>query len=130
MAALGDIPGRARFIEYAGGADTEQAALLFQQMAELIATYNTAVAAVRQIDVVFNLPIISTAKTPQIVLLPIDRLLWTPRSAAIAKALAGAHPAVSEIWMTGDATPRAQAGLSELGLVLTPQCGKRLPLLD
>jgi hypothetical protein len=130
MAALGDIPGRAGFIDYAGSADTEDVALLFQQMAELIATYNTAVAPVRQIDVVFNLPIVSTATSRKIVLLPIDRLLWTARNAEIAKALASARPAVSEIWMTGDATPRAEAGLSGLGLVLTQQCGKRLPLLD
>lgn len=128
MAALGDIQGRAGFIEYAGSADTEDAALLFQQTAELIATYNSGVAPVHRIALVFNLPIISTSNNPQIVLLPIDRLLWTARNAEIAKALAGAH--ISEIWMTGDATPRAQAGLEGLGLVLTQHCGKRLPLLD
>ncbi len=130
MAALGNIPGRARFIEYAAAADTEDAALLFQQMAELIATYNSDVSAVQEIAVVFNLPVIATVKGPHIILIPIDRLLWTPRNAEIAKALAGARPPVYEIWLTGDASPRAQAGLSELGLVLTQQCGKRLPLLD
>jgi hypothetical protein len=128
MAALDAIAGRARFIEYAGSADTEDAALLFQQMAELIATYNTDVSPVRQIAVRFNLPIVSVSKDTSIALLPVDRLLWTPRSADIAKALAGAH--LSAIWMTGDASPRAQAGLSDLSLVLTQQCGKRLPLLD
>ena len=128
MAALGDIQGRARFIDYAASADTEDAALLFQQMAELIATYHSAVSPVLRIAVVFNLPIVSTAKNREIVFLPIDRLSWTPRNAGIAKALAGEH--VAELWMTGDATPRARAGLSDLGLILAQQCGKRLPLLD
>ncbi len=130
LAALGNIPGRARFVEYAAAADTEDAALLFQQMAELIATYNTDVSPVRQIAVLFNLPVVATANGPHIILIPIDRLLWTPHNAEIARALAGAQPPVSEIWMTGDASPLAQAGLSELGLAVTQQCGKRLPLLD
>jgi hypothetical protein len=35
-----------------------------------------------------------------------------------------------EIWMTGDASPRADAGLAKLGLAITQRCGKRLALLD
>ena len=128
MSALGGVPGRAGFIEYAASADTEDAALLFQQMAELITGYHSDITPIRHINVMLNLPIVSTAPGPNIVLLPIDRLLWTSRDAEIAKALAAADR--PEIWMTGDASDRAQAGLSGLGLVLTQQCGKRLPLLD
>jgi hypothetical protein len=130
MAALGAIPGRSRFIEYATGADTEDSALLFQQIAELMASYSTVVSPVRQISVEFNLPIVTTAKGTNVVLLPIDRLLWTARNAEIARGLTGARPAVSELWITGDASPKAEAGLKDADLALTQHCGKQLPLLD
>jgi hypothetical protein len=130
MVALGGIPGRARFIAYASGADTEDAALLFQQMAELIVSYGTLVTGVRQIAIVRNLPVVTTVKNSAMALLPIDRVLWTERSAGVVQSLAELHPRRPEIWMTGDASPRAEAGLAKLGLALTQQCGKRLALLD
>jgi hypothetical protein len=130
MAALGAIPGRGRFIEYAGGADSEDTALLFQQIAELMASYSAVVSPVRRISVEFNLPIVTTSEGSNIVLLPIDRLLWTARNAEIARGLTGARAAVSELWITGDATPKAQAGLKDAGLALTQHCDKQLPMLD
>jgi hypothetical protein len=129
MVALGGIPGRAQFIAYASGADTEDAALLFQQMAELIAGYSAKIAPVRQVAIILNLPLITTAKGSAM-LLPIDRLLWTERSAGVTKALAGLQPHVPDIWMTGDASPRAEAGLKQQGLALAQRCGEQLPLLD
>jgi hypothetical protein len=130
MVALGHIPGQASLIGYASSADTEDAALLFQQMAELITNYHTLVAPVRQIDIVLNLPLITTTKGTVLLLLPIDRLLWTERSAGLAKALAGTGVRVPEIWISGDASPRAEAGLAQSGLLLTQHIGKQLPLLD
>jgi hypothetical protein len=129
MMALSDIPGRAQFIAYTSGADTEDAALMFQQMAELITGYNALVAPVHHIAIVLNLPVVITVKNSAM-LLPIDRLLWTERSAGVAQNLAGLKPSGPEIWMTGDASPRAEAGLKDLGLALTQRCGKQLPLLD
>ena len=130
MMALGSIPGRAQFIAYASGADTEDAALLFQQMAELIVGYSTLVAPVGQIAIVHNLPVVTTVKGSAVLLLPIDRLLWTERSAGVTQNLAGTQPHGLEIWMTGDASPRAEAGLQMRGITLTQRCGKQLPLLD
>ena len=112
MMALSDIPG-----------------LMFQQMAELITGYNALVAPVHHIAMVLNLPVVITVKNSAM-LLPIDRLLWTERSAGVAQNLAGLKPSGPEIWMTGDASPRAEAGLKDLGLALTQRCGKQLPLLD
>jgi hypothetical protein len=129
MMALSDIPGRAQFIAYASGADTEDAALMFQQMAELITGYNALVAPVHQIAIVLNLPVISAVRNSAM-LLPIDRLLWTERSAGVAQSLAGLKPHCPEIWMTGDTSPRAEAGLKDLGLALTQRYGKQLLLLD
>jgi hypothetical protein len=130
MAALGHTQGQGSFIGYASSADTEDAALLFQQMAELIAGYSTLVAPVRRIDIVLNLPLITTAKGAVVLLLPIDRLLWTARNAALAEGLVRGHPQAREVWITGDASSRAEAGLGHAGLSLTQHCGKQLPLLD
>jgi hypothetical protein len=130
MVALGHIPGQTSFIDYASSADTEDAALMFQQMAELIASYSTLVSPVRQIAIVLNLPLITTTKGAVLLLLPIDRLLWTERSAGLAKGLARTQPHAPEVWITGDASPRAEAGLAQAGLLLTQHCNKQLPLLD
>jgi hypothetical protein len=130
MTALGGIPGRAQFIAFASGADTEDAALLFQQMAELIVGYSAKIAPVRQIAIVLNLPVVTTVSGSTALLLPIDRLLWTERSSGVTRSLSGLKPRGPEIWMTGDASPRAEAGLKALGLTLTQRCGGQLPLLD
>jgi hypothetical protein len=129
MVVLGDIPGRAQFIARASSADTEDAALLFQRMAELMAGYSAKVAAVRQIAIVRNLPIVTTAKSSAL-LLPIDRLLWTERNAGLAESLAKAPARGPQLWITGTASPLAEAGLKKLGLGLTEECGRHLPLLD
>jgi hypothetical protein len=130
MMALGDIRGRDQFIAYASSADTEDSALLFQQMAELMASYSALVAPVRKIGLVLNLPVVTTGSGSAVLLLPIDRLLWTERSAGLAQSLARSPQRGPGIWMTGEASPSAAAGLKNLGLALTQQCGKQLPLLD
>lgn len=129
LMALGDIPGRAHFIAYASGAENEDAALLFQQMAELVVGYTTAVAPVPQIIFLYNLPVAVTAKG-SVMLLPIDRLPWTERTAAIARNLAATKPRGPEIWLTGDASARAEAGLKQLGLSLKQRCAEKIALLD
>lgn len=135
LLALGDIPGRIEFIAYAARAESEDQALLFQQMAELLAGYSATVAPVRHVAIFGSLPVAYTAKGMAVSLLPIDRLLWTERSAALAGSLAATLPKpqrvkATEIWLTGDASPLAEAGVKKLGLRLVQHCGKQLPLLD
>jgi hypothetical protein len=82
--ALRGIPGRSAFIQYAARADSEDAALLFQEMAELLAGYHRSVAPIQRIDIYWNLPVAYAGKGAAVLLLPIDRLLWTERTAGIA----------------------------------------------
>jgi len=135
MRALGPIPGRSAFIQYAARADSEDAALLYQEMAELLADYTRQVAPIRRVGIYLNIPVAYTGNDAAIVLLPIDRLLWTERSAGIAADLARSLPKPLpvehvEVWLTGDATARTQAGLQQLGITLVEHAGQRLPLLD
>jgi len=127
--ALGNVSGRPQFIDYASEADTEDAALLFQQMAELIANYDALVERVSDMSIVLNLPVITAVKGSSVLLLPIDRLLWTERSAGLAQGLVESKSGLG-VWITGDSSPRAEAGLNGLGIKLQQRCGSQLPLLD
>jgi hypothetical protein len=135
MKVLRGVPGRSAFIQYAARADSEDAALLFQEMAELLAGYHRIVLPIQRIDIYLNVPVAYTAKGAAVVLLPIDRLLWTERTSGIAASLGRAIPQPQpvqhvEVWMTGDASARAHEGLQQLGIVLVEHVGKPLPLLD
>ena len=135
MKALRGVPGRSAFIQYAARADSEDAALLFQEMAELLADYHRSVAPIRRLDIYQNVPVAYTDQGSAVVLLPIDRLLWTERTSGIAAGLAQTLPKPQpvrtvEVWMTGDASDRAHEGLQQLGITLVEHVGQRLPLLD
>jgi hypothetical protein len=135
MKALQGTLGRATFIQYAARADSEDAALLFQQMAELIAGYHRTVAPIQRLDIYQNVPVAYTGQGSAVILLPIDRLLWTERTSGIATSLTQTLPKPQpvrkvEVWLTGDASDRALQGLQQLGITLVDHVGQRLPLLD
>jgi len=135
MKALLRVPGRPAFIRYAARADSEDTALLFQEMAELLADYHRSVAPIRRLDIYQNVPVAYTDQGSAIILLPIDRLLWTERTSGIATSLAQTLPKPQpvrkvEVWITGDASDRAREGLQQLGITLVEHVGQRLPLLD
>jgi hypothetical protein len=105
------MPGRSASIQYAARADSEESALSFQEVAELLADYHRSVAPV--------------------ILLPIDRALCTERTSGIATSLGRTLPKPQPVRkMTGDASDRARAGLQQLGITLLEHAGQRLQLLD
>ena len=135
MKALSGVAGRSAFIQYAARADSEDAALLFQQMAELLADYHRSVAPIQRLDIYQNVPVANTKQGSAVILLPIDRLLWTERTSGIAAGLAQTllkpQPVRKvEVWITGDASDRAREGLQQLGIALAEHVGQRLQLLD
>jgi hypothetical protein len=135
MKTLRGVPGRMAFVQYAARADGEDAALLFQEMAELLSGYHRLVTPIQRLDIYLNVPVAYTGKGSAVVLLPIDRLLWTERTSGIAAGLAQTLPKPLpvqhlEVWMTGDASDRARDGLRQLGITLVEHVGQRLPLLD
>jgi hypothetical protein len=98
-------------------------------MAELIANYSALVERVSDISIVLNLPVTTSVSGSSVLLLPIDRLLWTERSARLAQGLIELKPGLG-VWITGDSSPRAEAGLKGLAIKLEQRCGSQLPLLD
>jgi hypothetical protein len=135
MKALRATAGRAAFIQYAARADSEDAALLYQEMAELLAGYYRLVAPIHRLTIYRNIPVAYTGQGAAVILLPIDRLLWTEKSSGIATSLAHTLPRPQaarpvEIWITGDASDHAREGLQQLGITFVEHAGQRLPLLD
>jgi hypothetical protein len=61
-------------------------------MAELLADYHRSVAPIQRLDVYQNVPVAYTGQGTAVILLPIDRLLWTERSLGIATSLAQTLP--------------------------------------
>jgi len=127
MKALGNIPGRAGFIAYAAGADSENAAFIFQQMAELLAGYHAKMAKLKKIDFSLTLPAALTAQKT-IMLLPLDRLLWTQRASAVCAGLAKAK--APELWLTGTASARTTGELQAAKITLVEGAGKQIHLVD
>src|ERR1700730_18242472 len=104
-------------------------------MAELLADYHRSVAPIQRLDIYLNIPAAYRGQGSAVVLLPIDRLLWTDRNSGIAPSLARTLPKPQpvqhiEVWMTGDASDRAREGLQQLGITLVEHVGERLRLLD
>jgi hypothetical protein len=129
MKALRGIPVRSAFIQYAARADR------FQEMAELLADYHRSVSPIQRLEIYQNVPVAYTGQESAVILLPIDRLLWTERTSGIATSLGQTLPKPQpvqkiELWMTGDASDRARQGLQQLGITLVEHVGQRLPLLD
>jgi hypothetical protein len=122
MKVLNGVAGRALFIQYASRANDEDSSSLFQEMAELLAGYHQSVAPIQRRALYLNIPVAYTSKGSAVLLLPIDRLLWTERSSGIATSLAQTIPQPQpvhhvEVWITGDASARAREGLKHLGIV-------------
>lgn len=131
LESLGDIPGRADFLEQANHVDSEIDALLTQQMAELLAGYHASVAPVQRLAMTGSLPMATTAADRAVMLLPIDRIPWTPRAADLAQGIAAAAGKDGiDLWITGDTAPPAGPGLAGLGVRVTERCGATVRLLD
>jgi hypothetical protein len=104
-------------------------------MAELLADYHRSVVTLQRLEIYQNVPLAYTSPWSAVILLPIDRLLWTERASGIATSLAQTMPKPQpvrhiEVWMTRDASERARAGLQQLDIALVEHAGQRLPLLD
>lgn len=131
LASLGDIPGRANFLEEVTRADSEIDALLTQQMAELLAGYHASVAPLQRIRMIGSLPLATTETGRAVMLLPVDRILWTPRTAELAQEIAAVAGSDGvDLWITGDTAPLAAAELAGLSFRVADGCGKTVRLLD
>jgi hypothetical protein len=135
LKGLGAAQGRDLFVDRALTAKSEDSALFFQQMAEMINGYHRSVAPVDKISVFFGIPLAHDAKGGVAILLPIDHCQWTGRISDVATHVVAhiraRYPGVlTSLWTPGTITPRAQEGFAALGIKTHPRSDAILPLLD
>jgi hypothetical protein len=90
LESLGRILGQEDFLAQVNAVDSEIDALLAQQMAELLAGYHASTAPLQGIRMIDALPLAMTTCGRAVMLLPVDRILWTPRNADLTKGIAAA----------------------------------------
>jgi hypothetical protein len=89
----------------------------------------------RRLEIFVNLPIGFASNGSAIVIVPVDRVVWTQRTVEITGKLVRDIPKPVpvkqvEIWITGEASPRARERISAQQVTLVERAGQRLPLMD
>ncbi|MCC6467914.1 MAG: hypothetical protein IT563_06300, partial [Alphaproteobacteria bacterium] len=118
LSPMKDVAGRERFLEAALTADSEEAALYYQQLLELISGYHFNNAPVKEIVLAEGFPVAITTKGQAFIAVPTDRLYWTQASAAYADKLLAGIPDRQKLtgivlWTLGDVTPLAAQALAQ-----------------
>ena len=117
---LGDVGGRAIFIESAAQAQIIEMGFFYRRQAELIALYDKNVAPVSGFVRMGAAHMLQTNQGT-VSILPVDYLYWSPPLEAL---VAGAGR--GQLWITGGASDRAKAQLAALGWTLQPKAGAKL----
>ncbi|MEX5217487.1 MAG: hypothetical protein AB7R40_11940 [Nitrospiraceae bacterium] len=128
---LADVDDRGAFLAVAKEANSEELALFFQQVAEMMRGYHLHVGSVDRLLALPRLPALYTKDHALVVMLPVDHLFWTSRVAMVAQGLTAHVPtrpriARREFWIAGTVSPRARQELESLGWAVYEQVSKKL----
>ena len=121
--ALDDLTGvddREAFLAVARQANSEELVLFYQHVVEMMRGYQAQIGAVDRVLALPRIPALYTKNKTLVVMLPVDHLFWTPRVASVAQAMTTHVPdrpriAQRELWIAGNASPRARQELESLG---------------
>ena len=143
LQVMDKVADRRRLLDAALLAQSEAEAHLFQQTAEMMAAYHQIVQPLGRISADWGFPVGVLPRGKVVVLAPVDYVLWSdpavgffarlPARAARAQVeRRGGSPAAphGEVWISGDASPRARDEIARLGYALHVRSGDRLPLAD
>lgn len=132
--SMGDIVGVEGFIQQAISVKNDPSALIFQQLAELLAAYHQKQEAISQIKIYKGIPFGITQTGHWIMLLPIDIGRW---STFAEVTFTGFNELQSKkintqkfIWISGRATSLFHKNIQKMGITLVENSQHRLPLLD
>lgn len=135
LKALDGVVGRERFIRAALRAATEEDALWYQQIAELLSEYHEHAGRLQDIKIIDGVPV-GLAESDTVVLgIPADHVLWTARVKRLMDRLKH-QPAANrqarryEVWLTGTLSARARQELLARGLAPRERVGRDIPLMD
>ena len=133
-AALDELTGvddRQAFLAVAEEANSEELVLFYQHVVEMMRGYHVHIGAVDRLLVLPRLPALYIKNKPLVVMLPVDYLFWTSRVASVAQALTTHLPSrprivQRELWIAGNASPRARQELELLGWTVYEQVSAKL----
>jgi hypothetical protein len=133
-AALEDmagVPDRGPFVGVAADAESEELALFYEQVAEMMRAYYMAVGGVRRMVPFPRMAGLLNQDEELIVMLPVDYVFWTPATAGAMRTMTmharlGAPGAVTTLWLTGRISPVARAEVEALGWKVLENVEERL----
>ncbi|MCP4327867.1 MAG: hypothetical protein GY791_05450 [Alphaproteobacteria bacterium] len=116
---LDDVENRDQVIRQANSVRSEDEAYFFTESLSLLVWFHNNQSPLVRFLPDVHLPVGLTADRRQIAMFPVDYMAWTPGIAAAAKiyTLESADYPIDdrELWLLGDASPRARQGLAALG---------------
>lgn len=121
LSPMKDVAGRERLIEAALAADSEEAALYYQQLIELISGFHFTNTPVKEIVLVEGFPIAVTAKSSAFIAVPTDRMYWTRDAAqfldkVLTDLIKNQRLTSATLWTLGDVTPLTAQALAQRGV--------------
>jgi len=131
LAALDVAKDRRAFIEVAVTAASEDDARFYQRSAELMRRYNEDVGRIDRIAAVDGTVVGYAEKGTLVVPFPADYAVWSPSTAASARAFTEALPEETEVQRTtvllsGTLSPKARAKIEGLGVEVVDRAFERL----
>jgi hypothetical protein len=127
LSPMKETRGKEKFLEAALTADSEAAALYWQQMLEIFSSYHFGVSPVAAFELVEGVPAAYSDVKGWFLAVPADRMYWTAEAQGPADkllfALLGAKRAPVTLWTTGDITHAAAYELGRRGVQLGQQVG-------
>ena len=135
LAALDLAAGRAEFIDVAMRASSENDALFYQRVAEMMRRYHETVAPLARRVAWGGAVGGYTSERRLVVPLAVDYAVWTRPTAEFTQSLAVADfPDVevetTELLLSGRLSPKARAQIESLGLAVTERAFRDLPAGD
>ena len=135
LAALEGAAGREHLISAALRAENEEAALFFQQVAEILAGYQRGDSAIASLHPWRNQVAARTKKGHLLLPMPIDYGRWTRVSAPLLRKVAthppdDAEPGTIELWVTGTVSPKLREEAIRLGIAVTENVDQKIGMVD
>jgi hypothetical protein len=127
--------GRDAIIQLALSADDEESANFFMNIAETLRSYQSKVAAIREISVYGPLVFAKAANGVVLIPLPLDHGIYTERASQRVPMAMGAYKAANpgskkfEAWVTGTVSKLAKEEMAKLGIQVIEKVDKRVEYL-
>jgi len=135
LASMEKTRNRHRVIELALSARTENDALSYQQIVEILAGYHRTKSPIEEIVVYRGLPL-GYAKNGTLVFgFPLDYGRWVPFSDYLLRGFVNtqveSHPVrAREVWITGTLSPKAKKEITALNITVKEEVDQKIGMID